>query len=109
MYFVDKDDNVIGLLKKKSVWYVIIRVIREQLRHALKKQLNVQKIQKNFHDRLTHTLKWLKFDNFDEWYVTGSTFFSWLEKQQSERGIDAILLSYRTDFPSLFREFKKET
>ena len=35
LYFVDNDNNVIGLLKKKTAWYVVVRAIREQVANAL--------------------------------------------------------------------------
>jgi hypothetical protein len=105
MYFVDKDDVVIGLLKKKTVWYVIIRAIREKLRHALKHTLNVDKLNKTFHKKLVDTEDWLKFDDFDNWYTIASSFFAWLHDQQSEHGIDTILRRYNNEFPLLYDEF----
>ena len=30
MYFVDMNDNVIGLVKKKTAWYIVLRAIREK-------------------------------------------------------------------------------
>ena len=35
LYFLDSDENVIGLLKKKTAWYVVARAIREQVANAL--------------------------------------------------------------------------
>lgn len=32
---MDADRNVIGLLKKKTAWYIICRAIREKVRNAL--------------------------------------------------------------------------
>lgn len=34
MYFIDNQRNVIGLLKKKTIWYIICRAIREKVRNA---------------------------------------------------------------------------
>ncbi len=34
LYFMDSDHNVIGLLKKKTVWYIIVRAMREKVRNA---------------------------------------------------------------------------
>lgn len=107
MYFVDDQDNTIGLLKKKSVWYVIIRAIREKLRYCIKKELDVEKLSKKFHDKLVDTQTWLKFDAIDEWYVTGSSFFKWIKQQQTERGVDVVEKQFESHFPSLFEEFQK--
>ena len=35
MYFVDKKDHVIGLLKKKTAWYILARAIREKASAAV--------------------------------------------------------------------------
>jgi hypothetical protein len=35
LYFLDSEYNVIGLLKKKTTWYIIIRAVREKLRRHL--------------------------------------------------------------------------
>ena len=34
LYFLDCDDSVIGLLKKKTIWYILCRATREKLRTA---------------------------------------------------------------------------
>ena len=34
LYFLDSDSTVIGLLKKKTIWYILCRAIREKLRGA---------------------------------------------------------------------------
>lgn len=33
LYFLDEHSRVFGLLKKKTVWYVMVRAIREKVRH----------------------------------------------------------------------------
>ena len=35
LYFVDGRDNVIGLLKKKTAWYVVSRALREKTSHMV--------------------------------------------------------------------------
>ncbi len=32
LYFLDADNTVMGLLKKKTIWYILCRAIREKLR-----------------------------------------------------------------------------
>ena len=34
LYFLDSESTVIGLLKKKTIWYIVCRAIREKLRAA---------------------------------------------------------------------------
>ncbi len=48
LYFLDADLNVFGLLKKKTVWYIVLRAIREKLRGFLNaKSEKSQAIEKN--------------------------------------------------------------
>ena len=44
LYFLDSESTVIGLLKKKTIWYIVCRAIREKLRAAC----HVSGIFKNF-------------------------------------------------------------
>ena len=34
LYFMDSDNNTVGLLKKKTTWYIILRAIREKVSHV---------------------------------------------------------------------------
>ena len=34
LYFMDKDNNTVGLLKKKTTWYIMLRAIREKVSHV---------------------------------------------------------------------------
>ena len=43
LYFLDDINDVIGLLKKKTAWYVICRAIREKVAHMM------QELKKNPH------------------------------------------------------------
>ena len=35
LYFVNASNNVIGLLKKKTIWYIYLRAIREKMKNYL--------------------------------------------------------------------------
>lgn len=107
MYFVDIDGKVIGRSTKKSVWYIVMRVIREMLRNNIKKQLNVNDLNTEYYHKLVYVQNCLKFDDFNYWYTMGCAFFSWLEKQQTEHGIHEILFRYVKKFRSWYEEFNK--
>ena len=34
LYFMDSNNNTVGLLKKKTTWYIILRAIREKVSHV---------------------------------------------------------------------------
>ncbi|KAJ3102388.1 hypothetical protein HDU97_000595 [Phlyctochytrium planicorne] len=42
LYFLDSNGNVIGMLKKKTVWYIAIRAIREKLKVYFAVDLTIQ-------------------------------------------------------------------
>ena len=34
LYFMDSNNNTVGLLKKKTTWYIVLRAIREKVSHV---------------------------------------------------------------------------
>ena len=104
-YFVDAEDRVIGLLKKKTAWYVLCRAIREKVRHAVTmhnkeaKTVDTAKISTRLHE----IQKWLGFTDQvrDRWIELGSKFQVWtLDKVKSGQEVDV-----RATFPILWKEF----
>ena len=57
LYFLDSDSNVIGILKKKTTWYIILRAVREKLRSYLSNKSTTtlpeleRKVFKKFYNR----------------------------------------------------------
>ena len=104
-YFVDAEDRVIGLLKKKTAWYVLCRAIREKVRHAVTmhnkeaKTVDTAKTSTRLHE----IQKWLGFTDKvrDRWIELGSKFQVWtLDKVKSGQEVDV-----RATFPILWKEF----
>ena len=80
-YFVGKNNTVIGLLKKKTAWYVMARAIREQVSNAatsFNKTGNIRDASK-LHDRLCAIQTWLGItvEARDKWIDLGSKFLAW--------------------------------
>lgn len=35
LYFIDSEYNIIGMLKKKTTWYIVLRAVREKIKSYL--------------------------------------------------------------------------
>ena len=122
MYFVDDHDNVIGLIKKKTAWYIVLRAIREKTVAALanwKKCSNFQQTSwtKKVKSRLKEIQQWVGYsDNFcDAWVKLGSQFIGWiinlcqgkLEKSVENNKIKHIVndIGIRPQFSLVWKHF----
>eukprot|EP00049_Salpingoeca_infusionum_P011794 m.207661 g.207661 ORF g.207661 m.207661 type:complete len:544 (+) comp15029_c0_seq6:67-1698(+) len=92
LYFLDKtsfDGNVVGMLKKKTVWYVLLRALREKLRTAVRAMhrnesetpaTQLSKVKQRVTARYVEIQRWLK--NSDEsretWTALAMDFIDWL-------------------------------
>jgi len=70
LYFVDANRNVIGLLKKKTMWYILLRAIREKskgLAHQYRKEIptesKISYTAKKTESRLKAIQQWLSFND----------------------------------------------
>ncbi|GFR81552.1 actin-binding protein IPP-like, partial [Elysia marginata] len=63
LYFLDASNNVMGLLKKKTIWYIICRAIREKARNAaignIKGTYSSSKSEHQIQKRLRDIQSWL--------------------------------------------------
>ncbi|XP_076449825.1 uncharacterized protein LOC143286118 [Babylonia areolata] len=115
LYFLDDGGSVIGLLKKKTIWYIICRAIREKVRGAVAGKVkngstfsmgaSIQKMER----RLREIQSWLGLedDTVEAWKVLAVGFLKW-----SIAGTDTGLV--RPDvvgdkFPVLWKQFLAET
>ena len=125
IYFVDTNDNVFGLVKKKTAWYIVLRSIREKAAAAFaawKKGENFQQLSwsKKVKSRLKDIQTWVGFsDQFcDAWVKLGSQFVSWiiklaqgkLDKSAENINMKHILdkSGIRAQFPCLWKQFLKD-
>jgi len=118
-YFVDKDNKVIGLLKKKTAWYVLCRAIREKVAHSIRQESlkpgsggnTAGSISARLHD----IQKWLGFpDEFREaWIKLGVDFLEWAlakcKTTSSSSNKPETVVPVRTQFPVLWRQFLNDT
>jgi len=119
LYFLDKNYSTIGLLKKKTTWYIILRAIREKVSYVFstyKKNPGAwsstenRKLLVKLNKRLEEIQKWLSLTDQEklEWQILGKSFQNWLvEKLISSRG-DIDKYSVRGNFPQLWKTFHAE-
>ncbi|CAL1535278.1 unnamed protein product [Lymnaea stagnalis] len=89
LYFLDETDVVIGLLKKKTAWYILCRAIREKARASAASLLknrstfSLSKSIKQVEKRMDEIQKWLGLSDQvkDQWRDLGVSFISYCVKQ----------------------------
>ena len=139
LYFMDRDNNTVGLLKKKTTWYIMLRAIREKVSHVWSTYRSSYLINlENFCDikfcfrknpggwssslnsshlakmnkRLDDIQRWLSLSDEDTmvWKMRGKDFQNWLvTKLVSSRPDDIDKLSVRGNFPQLWKLSSLET
>ena len=110
LYFVDGGDRVIGLLKKKTAWYVLSRAVREQVANAvhLRTKFGKDPDPDRLPRRLAAIRDWLGFSPacLDRWTALGVAFMTWTLSQLRSREPSPV--DVRTEFPVLWRQFLLE-
>lgn len=113
-FFVDCHRNVIGMLKKKSIWYIIVRAIREKIRTTCNKYLKnpstfqLKQENEKIEKRINEIQTWLGIDDeaVKEWKKLGKDFLEWIiEKLRcNQLSTEAAL----TMFPLHWKTFLRE-
>ncbi|XP_035829225.1 uncharacterized protein LOC101847791 [Aplysia californica] len=114
LYFLDETDNVIGLLKKKTVWYIICRAIREKSRNAAtemtknRSEFSESKVITRTEKRMSEIQSWLGLSDevISSWKNLGIGFLKWILKkvEAGEKSISDI----GDQFPVIWKEFLAE-
>jgi hypothetical protein len=114
LYFLNKNDQVIGLLKKKTIWYVILRAIREKARPMLagwekNHKINLSETIDKTSRRLSAIQKWLGFSNqiLDQWKMLAGEFLKWLMEGAKRKVITRTDVA--DEYPILWSKFLQET
>lgn len=114
LYYVMKSEDTIGIVKTKTLWYIVLRALREKATFCFttaKKRANW-----NLEDRITSTLKrfdelqlWLKFPNdyLEGWKELASGLLRWLDEEIKEGRWTPIRI--RPMFPVIWEDYLKHT
>ncbi|ODM96588.1 hypothetical protein Ocin01_10086 [Orchesella cincta] len=106
LYFLDSENCTIGLIKKKTAWYVILRSLREKVAsfNAASSSIPMPDRLSQIASRIKEIQSWLGFSNkFTEGWSEICTAFAEFVAVKSPSGNDI-----RTRFPTLFNEFLKD-
>jgi len=119
LYFLDKEDRTVGLVKKKTAWYVLCRAIREKVNTAksqYKKEGSMSKQKENLHiekleRRVNEIQTWLDLSDamIKHWRLLGVDFFKWMLNQLRQNPNKLEELCARGGFPQQWQAFLNET
>ncbi|PVD21072.1 hypothetical protein C0Q70_19238 [Pomacea canaliculata] len=115
LYFLENSSTVIGLLKKKTIWYIICRAIREKVRVAAAAALkngstfSVSSFVKKTEKRLNEIQTWLNLDdeNIAAWKDLGIGFLKWAVSGVQSHSIDHHAIGDK--FPVLWKQYLEES
>lgn len=112
IYFEDKDQNVIGLIKVKSRWYIHLRALRQQAasRFSFKKSKstrNMDQAKERSRQRMEELKQWLQTsdDELKFWQDLSDLWMVWIETKVKNEEIDP--LDIRNNFPVVWTPFTK--
>lgn len=87
-YFLDEDDNTIGLTKVKTTWYTILRALREKACFSFtvakkKTDWTLRAQIRRTHNRFSEIQKWLKFSDgyLEKWRVRVYSYLSLMKRK----------------------------
>ncbi|XP_053402604.1 uncharacterized protein LOC123549145 isoform X2 [Mercenaria mercenaria] len=115
LYFLDSDGQVIGLLKKKTTWYIMCRAVREKVKTAVNQSIkNPQKYSKGrslnqIEKRIGEIQKWLHLDNatVTSWKELGTNCLKWVLHEVDDGKLSPE--EVRDMFPVYWDRFLQET
>ena len=90
LYFLDEEENTIGLVKIKTTWYIVLRALREKAASTftttMKKNGSYWSLEtwiNATHRRLFEIQEWLKFPDsyLGKWLNLTEEFLTWLDNE----------------------------
>ncbi|KAF2345725.1 hypothetical protein FHG87_023519 [Trinorchestia longiramus] len=114
LYYVKEGTySTIGLCKIKTVWYIIVRALREKASFWLFKQeremdsCSPEAMVRSTHKRLAEIRDWLQLSqtSYNQWLDLGEKFLLWCCKQQQTQGSGFSASELRPQFPRWWRQF----
>jgi hypothetical protein len=115
LYFMNDKHQVIGLLKKKTIWYVILRAIREKARHMLTNWEKQKAQPTDLAETIARTVsrlnaiqRWLQFADviLDRWKILAKQYLTWLMDEAKKKTIQRNDIA--DTYPMLWLKFLEE-
>jgi hypothetical protein len=101
LYYIDSNGNTIGMLKKKTVWYIVVRAIREKTRNIIKYNTTRESFENKTSHRLREIQKWLDLseESTNRWISLAVEFYCWVMSNGA----------FGDNFPCVWNEFLRKT
>lgn len=117
LYYLNAEGRTIGMMKKKTIWYILVRSLREKARAYfafLSKQEHedIERLHARRKTFVTQTLnqkkEWLGFSEavFNTWNEIGHKMLDWLLEKYTNKML--TLEEVATLFPVVWYRFLKE-
>ena len=107
---MDADLNIIGMLKKKTTWYIILRALREKIRVFLSPKSNwkVTDLKDKISDRLDDIRNWIGFNSkdLDKWKSLCHKFCEWFDKNYCSNS--KLKIDFNERYPVIWKNFLYE-
>merc|ERR1712013_556089 len=115
LYFLDKEDKTVGLVKKKTAWYVLCLRLKSspgEWETRTRKEGGMSKQKENLHlekleRRINEIRTWLDLSKTTtrHWCLLGKTFFKWTLEQLKQNPEKLEELCARGGFPQQWQSF----
>lgn len=113
LYFLNTNNDTIGLAKVKSTWYIILRALREKtvFSFTVAKKKSDWKLKDYIHlthKRFLEIQKWLKFSDayLQSWKKLSGSFLHWVDDKDRHNSLERSCI--RPQFPKLWEQFLEE-
>lgn len=114
LYFLNEDEETIGLVKTKTAWYIMLRALREKAVYAFqtsrrRQQLTLEEYITSTHKRFTEIQEWLQFSNsyLEEWKKLAKSFLLWMAEEIREERVSVE--DIRPKYPVIWEKFLEMT
>ena len=105
LYYLNKNNETIGLLKLKTCWYILLRALREKLSYYFgnKNKIVQINIKNKIEERYNEIQKWLLLSNqqLEDWKNVAIQFTDWMILQKKYKQAEDI----KSKFPIYWKEF----
>ncbi|XP_037784031.1 uncharacterized protein LOC119580142 [Penaeus monodon] len=113
LYYINDKGDTIGMAKVKSMWYVMMRALREKaifcfLGAKRRQNWSLESMIRLMKKRFEEIQEWLNFSDeyLNKWKNLGALFLKWLEKEIEEKRVSER--NIQPQFPILWARFMRE-
>jgi hypothetical protein len=117
LYYVNANGHVIGMVKKKTIWYILVRAVREKIKPFSKRVADPDNDSKDSLNRITKKLKdtmkqkqtWLGFSDevYEQWTQLSIGCAKWMVDAVKKPDFDMNEVDRM--FPKVWNQYLSET